>query len=75
MPMGTRHRLVGLMLTSKRGPVLEVDDGGVWALDLDPSDKQFIGKRVTLEGTRSGFDRIDVDWIEPVGVNSTSSPA
>ena len=63
MPQGTRHRIEGLLLNSKRGLVLQVDDGGVWALDHDPHAAQLVGLRVIVEGTRSGVDRIDVDWI------------
>lgn len=33
MPMGTQHRLEGLSLNFKRELVLQIDDGGVWALD------------------------------------------
>lgn len=63
MPMGTRHRLTGLLLQSPRGYLLRMDDGGTWALDLNRSAKGMLGQRVTIEGVRSGFDRIDVDWI------------
>lgn len=63
MPMGTRHRLEGLLLNSKRGLVLQVDDGGGWALDHDRHAIKLVGLRVIVEGTRSGFDRIDVEWI------------
>jgi hypothetical protein len=61
--MGSRHRLSGLLKDSARGLILELDDGGVYALDVDPSAREFLGMRVTLEGTRAGFDRLDIDWI------------
>jgi hypothetical protein len=57
MPMGTRHRVTGILLSSSRGPVLEVDDGGVYALDLDRDATRFFGQRVTVKGVRSGLDR------------------
>lgn len=63
MPMGTRHRLTGRLMKSARGLVLEMDDGGVYALDVDRDVRQLLGHRVTVEGSRSGFDRIDVDWL------------
>ena len=63
MPMGSRHRLEGLLLNSKRGLVLQMNDGGVWTLDHDRNAAKLVGLRVIVEGTRSGFDRIDVDWI------------
>lgn len=65
MPLGSRHRVTGLLLRSQRGLVLQVDAGGVWALDADRSVAQHVGSRVTVEGVRSGFDRIDVEWIGP----------
>lgn len=64
MPRGTRHRLNGLLLTSPRGLVLRVDDGGLWALDAPRKADRLIGRRVVVGGTRSGFDLLDVDWIE-----------
>ena len=60
MPLGERFRLTGLLLNSKRGTVLQMDDGGVWALDIDDYEAG-LGKRITVEGRRSGFDRIDVE--------------
>lgn len=64
MPMGSRHRLTGLFLNSPRGPVLQVDDGGTWALDVSRRAAKFMGKRVIVEGTRNGFDSLRVDRIE-----------
>ncbi|MCA1200185.1 DUF5818 domain-containing protein [Sphingomonas sp. R647] len=63
MPMGTRHRVTGFLKDSRRGLILEVDGGGVYALDAEPGARQFLGRKVTVEGVRSGFDRLDVDWI------------
>lgn len=64
MPTGSRHRLVGLLLSSARGPLLQLDDGGAYALDLDDEVRNLIGRRVVVEGIRSGFDRLDVHWID-----------
>lgn len=61
--IGTRYRLEGLLLESRRGLVLQIDDGGVWALAADPGMEAQLGRRVSIEGVRSGFDRIDVEWI------------
>lgn len=63
MPLGKRYRVAGRLLSSARGLVLEVDGGGVWALDADPDAKDLLGQRVIVEGLRSGFDRLDVEWI------------
>jgi hypothetical protein len=65
MSIGSHHRLEGLLMTSARGLVLSLADGGVWALDTDANAKRFLGQRVIVEGVRSGFDRIDVAWIGP----------
>lgn len=63
MSLGSRHRVSGLLKRSPRGFVLEVDDGGVWALDLDGDPHTMLGRRLTVEGIRSGFDRLDVEWM------------
>ena len=63
MSIGSHHRLAGLLMTSARGLVLSLADGGIWALDADANARQFLGQRVTVEGVRSGFDRIDGAWI------------
>ena len=65
--IGTRYRLEGLLLASERGLVLQIDDGGVWALDTDAGADSHAGRRVVIEGVRSGCDRIAVEWIGPAG--------
>lgn len=50
-------------MTLPRGLILQVDDGGVWALDAPSRAYKLVGTRVTVEGVRSGFDRLDVEWI------------
>ena len=65
MPMGTRHRVTGRLLEARRGLVLEMDDGGVYALDTELAARELLGRRVIVEGVRSGFDRLDVTWIGP----------
>lgn len=52
-----------MLLNSARGLVLEVEGGGVYALDADREAEKLLGQRVTVEGVRSGFDRLDVEWI------------
>ena len=63
MPMGTRHRVTGRLMTSARGLIVEVEGGGVYALDADPDASKLLGHRVVVEGIRNGFDRLDVEWI------------
>lgn len=65
MPMGTRHQLTGRLLDSRLGLVLQVDDGGEFALDAGRSARKFLGLRVTIEGRRAGFNLIDVERIGP----------
>ena len=63
MPVGSRHRFVGRLGLARRGLLVHVEDGGVWALHADADATALVGKRVKVDGTRSGFDRIDVEWI------------
>lgn len=65
MPRGTRHRITGLLGESARGFILKIDDGGVWTLDHDRSLGKWLGKRVTIEGIRMGFDLLAVDYVGP----------
>lgn len=69
MPRGTRHMLTGTLFLARRGFELHMDGGGVWALDV-PSwrrARRFLGQRVTVEGTRSGFDLLDINRMHIVG--------
>ena len=67
MPIGTRHRVTGRLLEARRGLILEIESGGVYALGNDQGARRHLGTRVTVEGVRSGFERLDVDWIGPAG--------
>lgn len=67
MPIGKHYRVTGLLLEAPRGLELEVDGGGTWVLDVDPDARRWLGKRVTVEGFRSGFDRLDVQWLGAEG--------
>lgn len=65
MPRGTRHVETGILRFGTWGYSLEVDDGGVWQLDVTRSPRRYLGQRVTVEGFRSGFDLIDVHRVGP----------
>ncbi|MBB4642646.1 DUF5818 domain-containing protein [Rhizorhapis suberifaciens] len=67
MPRGTRHTITGRLGQSARGYVLRVDDGGVWTLDPDRTLHRWLGKRVTVEGERIGFDILSVERIGAAG--------
>ena len=63
MPRGTQHRLTGLLLASPRGLVLHPDDGGEWLVAPGRRTHPLIGRRVAVEGTRTGFDELWPDRI------------
>jgi len=65
MPRGTHHDEIGLLLREGRFLVLQRDDGGRWRLDVSPRADALLGRRVRVQGTRSGFDLLDVRQIEP----------
>lgn len=46
------------------GLVLRRDDGGVWRLDGPGALTQHVGRRVTIAGVRSGFDRLEVEAVD-----------
>ncbi len=77
MPRGTRHTLTGILLTGRRGFELHVDGGGVWALDVLSwrRARRMLGCRVTVEGTRAGFELLDVHamWTDARGPGPASN--
>ncbi len=60
MSIGSHHTLTGLLLDGGRYPVLRVDDGGEWRVDLPARYRSLIGKRVTVAEMRVGFDLLEV---------------
>ena len=63
MPLGTRHVETGILRPSQFGLyALEMDGGGIWQLDVGWGWKaqKLIGQRVMVEGTRAGFNLLDV---------------
>jgi len=69
MPKGTRHVEAGTLRSNHFGFVLEMDGGGFWALELWSVQKpqRYFGQRVKVEGTRVGFNILDVDRMWPEG--------
>ena len=65
MPMGSKHRLTGILRwDGDHGFTLAVDGGGWWELDFpcglrDAADEA-LHDRITVEGVRSGFNILDV---------------
>ena len=66
MSLGSRHTETGLLVKAGCIIILERDAGGRWQLDCNRDAYQLLGKRVTVAGVRSGFDRLDVETIKPI---------
>lgn len=64
MPRGTTHNETGLLLREGCWLVLMRDDGGRWRLDVSGKAERLLGRRVRVEGVRSGFDLLDVVSID-----------
>lgn len=60
---GTRIRLSGKRRNSRRGPLLVTDGGSVWLLEIADEISLPNQGSITVEGTRSGLDRLSVDWV------------
>jgi hypothetical protein len=67
MPRGTPHIVIGTLHLAERGFEIHVEGGGIWALDAPRSARKLLGKRVWVAGVRSGFDLLDVEWIQEAG--------
>jgi hypothetical protein len=67
VPFGSEHHESGLLIHGAHTLVLKRDDGGRWRLDAPRNAHRLVGRRVTIEGKRSGFDRLDVHRIYPEG--------
>tara|TARA_R110000772_G_scaffold27017_1_gene69115 strand:+ start:5562 stop:5843 length:282 start_codon:yes stop_codon:yes gene_type:complete len=63
MPKGTIHRETGILRRAPIGYALEVDGSSRWLLEINQNVRKLVGKRVTVEGKRMGFDLIYVDKI------------
>lgn len=68
MPRGALHVETGILRRGTRGYSLEMDGGGVWQLDMPRSARRFLGQRVMVESTRSGFDLLDVHRVSIAAV-------
>jgi hypothetical protein len=60
---GRRKRVSGVLNHGRRGLNILTDAGDLWVIDRDDVDPDLLGRRVTAEGTQSGYDRIQVEWI------------
>ena len=69
MPIGTRYIEVGTLRRNHFGYVLEIHGGGFWVLEMWSVRKpqRYLGERVTVEGTRVGFNVLSVDRMRRDG--------
>lgn len=67
MPLGTLHTIEGVIRREPKRIVIEVNGGGVWELEPSRIVTRHIDQSVTLEGVRTGFDRLEVVRIKRDG--------
>lgn len=58
MPVSEPIHETGLLVDSALGPLLKVQGGGSWQIEPSRAVNRLIGERVTVEGTRSGFNDV-----------------
>ena len=63
MPLGSRHREEGVLLRDGNSVILQLDDGGRWRLEPSAEVEQDLGRRVQVEGVRSGFDVLTIEKL------------
>lgn len=66
MSIGSFHTETGLLLHQRGGFILQLDSGGRWRLEATGNLEELLGKRVRVEGFRSGFDSLEVSRVAPV---------
>ena len=60
---GSRKRVFGILGRGPRGLIVTTDDSELWVIDAVDDVARLVGRRVIVEGTAAGFDRLKVDWI------------
>jgi hypothetical protein len=63
MPKGARHIETGILRPGCWGYSLHMDGGGIWELDTTRPMRKLLGQRITVEGTRAGFNLLDVNKV------------
>lgn len=67
MPRGTPCTVEGLLAVGRAGLLaLRTDHGGTWEIDGPSRLRRLVGRRVQVNGFRSGFDMLDVERFAPV---------
>jgi hypothetical protein len=65
MPRGTIHTETGLLVDKGHALYLYRDEGGQWRLDaISNKTRQWVGRRVSIEGERDGFDILAIRKID-----------
>lgn len=67
MPLGTLHTVIGTVRRGQRGYTIAVHDGGEWELEPDGKVARHRDCAVTIEGVRTGFNRLEVVRIKRDG--------
>lgn len=62
MSKETRIRLSGKRRNSRRGPLLVTANGDVWVLEGTDEVELPSKGDVIVEGIKTGFDRIKIEW-------------
>lgn len=60
---GQQIDATGTLERGAHGPVLLMDGGGCWRLEVSWRARKWLGKRVRVVGRRVEFDLIEVDSI------------
>lgn len=63
MPKGARHIETGILRPGCWSYSLHMDGGGIWELDTTRPMRKLLGQRVTVEGTRAGFNLLEVNKV------------
>lgn len=65
MPKGTRHTVTGILNWDDRQFMhrLDVTGGGYWFADMPYRTRHLLGREITVEGVRSGFNVLDVVFV------------
>lgn len=56
-------RVTGRLGWGPRGFTILTDADDLWVLNWDDFDNKMIGRIVVAEGTLTGLDRLQVDWL------------
>ncbi len=58
-PRGSLHTK-GLLPREQGALIIQRQGGGRWRLEADPGAEMMVGRRVLIDGSRSGFDVLEV---------------